>query len=428
MAARYAKAPSYSQMQVEEARVAVRAAEIATKVALDAQAVAESALAEMHAASQEQPSLRQAVVQTIAQPARTPEPAMGPVPHPDQPRVVETAIPPVQLQTAPVRDALPAPPPQTAVSQTEPAVERQSYGIRWDPDLPMGTFERKPQPHRRAQEAFELSAEDWWSPAEVTEDLRNNPIEVGEAESAHANLIQFPRELVATRRMRPRLAEPSSGSVPDAEHQLSIFEVDPGAISTEAPAPAAGQEPPASIWNLPEWSRMRFDNQPVDVLPSAYNSDPRRESLPVASMGVRLMAAVVDGSLILAAFVTAGFVAARNFQHPPTGKPAELLGLVALAVIGLLYYAFFFTLPVSTPGMKYAQIGLCTFDDESPNARPVAAQARRHGSIAAAGRPRAGLVHLRRRTLELARPLFADVFAQALIISASVKSRFARAF
>ena len=65
VAARFAKAPSYSQMQAEEARMAVRAAEIATKVALEAQAAAETALAEMHAATQEQPARGPAVVQPI---------------------------------------------------------------------------------------------------------------------------------------------------------------------------------------------------------------------------------------------------------------------------------------------------------------------------------------------------------------------------
>ncbi len=68
VAARYAKAPSYSQLQAEEARVAVRHAEIATKVALEAQAAAESALAGLHAAAQEQPSRGPAVVQPIAPP------------------------------------------------------------------------------------------------------------------------------------------------------------------------------------------------------------------------------------------------------------------------------------------------------------------------------------------------------------------------
>ena len=45
VAARYAQAPSYDQLQSAEVRTAVRAAEIATQVALEAQAAARAALA-----------------------------------------------------------------------------------------------------------------------------------------------------------------------------------------------------------------------------------------------------------------------------------------------------------------------------------------------------------------------------------------------
>jgi uncharacterized RDD family membrane protein YckC len=352
VAARYAKAPSYSQLQAEEARVAVRHAEIATKVALEAQAAAESALAGLHAAAQEQPSRGPAVVQPIAPPgpaARISEPA-----H----RQVQPQVPVVRDQRT--MEQAPAAPAIPAYSEAE----RQSFGIRWDPDLPVRSVERKAAPpSRRAQEEFELSVEDWWSPAEATENLRHNPIEVAETETGHANLIEFPRELIATRKMRPRLAE---GSLTDAEAQLSIFEVDPGAISTAVEAHAAGQDASSSIWNRPDWSGIRLDNLPVNLSSSAPAVDQAAARYPVAPMGLRLMAAAVDFALILASFVSAGFLVAHQFSHPPEGKAAEVLGVGLLALIGLLYYAFFFAFPVGTPGMKYAGIGLCTFDDQSP--------------------------------------------------------------
>jgi uncharacterized RDD family membrane protein YckC len=213
------------------------------------------------------------------------------------------------------------------------------------------------------QEEFELSVEDWWSPGEATENLRHNPIEVAEAEPEHANLIQFPRELVATRKIRPRLAD---GSLTEAEGQLSIFEVDPGTISTAVDARPGGQESSASIWNRPDWSGIRLDNQPVELLAPAPTSDQAAKRYPVAPMGLRLMAAAVDLALILASFVSAGFLIAHQFSHPPQGKAGEVLGVALLALIGLLYYAFFFAFAVCTPGMRYAGIGLCTFDDQSP--------------------------------------------------------------
>ena len=117
---------------------------------------------------------------------------------------------------------------------------------------------------------------------------------------------------------------------------------------------------------------MKLDGHP-GVLPDALQADPALPGIPVASMATRLMAAVVDCALILAGFVSLGFLAAHNIQHPPTGKPAEVLGALSLALIGMLYYALFFALPVPTPGMKYAGIALCTFDDQ----RPTRAQLRR---------------------------------------------------
>jgi hypothetical protein len=55
VAARYAKAPSYSQMLAEEALAAVRAAEAASRDALNAQAKAQAVLAELEAVSAAQP-------------------------------------------------------------------------------------------------------------------------------------------------------------------------------------------------------------------------------------------------------------------------------------------------------------------------------------------------------------------------------------
>ncbi len=399
MAARYAKAPSYTQLQAEEARVAVRAAEIATKVALEAQAAAETVLAELHAATQEKPSRGPAVVQSIAQPVRHPEPEPVEVSLPVQPEIEETAVSPVVVSPVVVAPAVVAPvavspvvvapavevqaaPAEVAAIPVvaEPAVERRPYGVRWDPDLPVRAAERQPEARRQSdsqrtsrrqadshrQEEFALSVEDWWSPAEASENLRDTPIEVAENEPGHANLIQFPRELVATRKMRPRLAEPSSAGT--EEGQLSIFEVDPSTVSTEAAAPAVAvlDDVPSSIWNRPEWSGMQLDKHPAAKVASAPVATSDAEPLPVASIGLRMLAAVVDCSLILASFVTIGFLAAHNFDRVPVGKTAELEGVVAMAAIGLLYYAFFFALAISTPGMRYAGIGLCTFDEQTP--------------------------------------------------------------
>jgi len=56
----------------------------------------------------------------------------------------------------------------------------------------------------------------------------------------YANLIHFPRELIATRRMRPRLSGVPQSAAEEEYGQLSIFEVDPSSISTQPEASVAG--------------------------------------------------------------------------------------------------------------------------------------------------------------------------------------------
>ena len=82
------------------------------------------------------------------------------------------------------------------------------------------------------------------------------------AQPIHANLIEFPREIVATRKVRPRLAEGPLGEASAFGAQLSIFEVDPGAVSTEPMAVGGLDAAAASVWTGPEWSGIELDEQP----------------------------------------------------------------------------------------------------------------------------------------------------------------------
>ncbi|MFP5237540.1 MAG: RDD family protein [Acidobacteriota bacterium] len=368
VAARYAKAPSYSEMQAQEARLAVRAAEIATKVALEAQAAAESALAELHAAAAESPSRGPAVVESITREpllsfpepeVRVAGPAVEAVPEPP---IVEPAIAADERASVISLEALPEPAPAVTAAPvvTHEVIDGRTFDIRWEPDLPLRAIELKPAP-ARPQENFELLPEDWWTPAEVSETLRSEPLQV-EAQSTHANLIEFPRELVATRKLRPRLIEPAVTAA--ADPQLSIFEVDPGAISTE-PAPAATESTAtADNWVGPEWSSIKLDAQPeaavrVQAAPAAARPD-------LAPLSRRLLATVVDGSLIAGVFFAVAMWGASHMQHVPAAKAAEAMAIAGLVLAGLAYHAVFFGMGTTTPGMKYAGIAFSTFDDELP--------------------------------------------------------------
>jgi uncharacterized RDD family membrane protein YckC len=170
------------------------------------------------------------------------------------------------------------------------------------------------------------------------------------------NVIDFPRELVAARKLRPRLAE---GPLREEKDQLRIFEVAPESISQTV-----------SVGRVPtNWTPIRLDNDPMD--------SPRRESsttqtpLKTAPLEDRIMAGIFDLALVVAAFAVFVLVFVACTAHPPTGKPAILAAGVALAGFCLLYQYLFFKYAEGTPGMRYAKIALCTFEDENPTRKAM---------------------------------------------------------
>ncbi len=177
-----------------------------------------------------------------------------------------------------------------------------------------------------------------------------------------ANLIEFPRQLVAPRKARPRLAEgplrDEADLAPDSA-QLRIFEVQPEQISVE----------PSMESSVPEWSSIRLSAHavseaaplPEDLVTFAP------AGLLTAPLGLRIMAAIVDGCIIAAAFLGSVAIAGRVAGGLPTGQMAALAAVVTLAVLFLSYQMLFFTFSDATPGMLYARIGLCTFSDENPS-------------------------------------------------------------
>ena len=329
VAARYAKAPTYSEMLAVEARSALRTATAATQAALDAQANVQAVLAE----------LEDAVALNASWDSSKAEASQS-----DQGIVLEQ---PVQL----IRESAPPLPPMA-----KPSHDLQPFGIRWDADLPVrsGLLETTHASH--GEDTFKIPIEKWWVAApQDAEDIAVIE-EIEPAQPIHANLIEFPRELVATRKVRPRLSDPS------LDAQLSIFEVDPSAISTLSeeinylPAPV-----------IADWSSLELDDQILSEMEE--KSAPLKDApiLHMASMSRRIMAAVVDGSLITAAFLAVVLLSGTHYQAIASPKQLEIAVALALLMIGIFYQAFFFTLAEATPGMRYAGVSLCTFDNQSPD-------------------------------------------------------------
>jgi uncharacterized RDD family membrane protein YckC len=347
-------------MQAAEARAALRTAEVATQAALDANVAAQAALADFEAASanqfQQEPDVAPALVQEQFRRQATWEPVAGPAAAPAR-TVVQRPL------QAPIQDSFKAslrPPIRAMESETPPTRHEQDFALRSSAatraQQPVESF-TSPDTGRWEQPPSS-PGEHWGSEAEGIEPVEPDlPI--------HANLIEFPRELVATRKVRPRLAEGASTDV-NEERQLSIFEVDPGTISTEPEPAASAQAPAASAWSSPEWSSIELEAQ-SSVEESAPQDEPAALSvLRPAPVGCRLLAALVDGALITSAFLATALVAIERMPSLPAAKTAELGAASALLLVALLYQALFLLLAGGTPGMSYARVSLCTFDGQVP--------------------------------------------------------------
>jgi uncharacterized RDD family membrane protein YckC len=194
-----------------------------------------------------------------------------------------------------------------------------------------------------------------------------------------ANLIEFPRQLVAPRRARPRIAEGPLREETELAHdptQLRIFEVEPAQISADPVAESV----------MPEWSSILLGATPAYAEPAVETAVevsplPFNPVLPLqtADLSRRLMAGMVDGCIVLAAALVFTAAFALTLSHLPgasavgafTLQTAAIAAGGVLAILGLCYQALFFTFSEATPGMRYARIGLCTFNDENPTRRAM---------------------------------------------------------
>jgi uncharacterized RDD family membrane protein YckC len=305
VAARFSSAPSYAEMQAAEARAALREAEVATRAALEAQAVAQAALAQLEWIAEEQVEFQ----------AHYAEQAYLEAPSVDSSHI--------------------------ELDYSEPSASASS-------EMPLDESLHAETPRTPKEEGFVPRA-----------------YESSEAHPIHANLIHFPRELVATRRIRPR-SSAADLSTEEQLGQLSIFEVDPGSISIEPTASIAEEIAPAPSWSGPEWAGLDLELEREELDDFGGGPPSITARIHLAPLELRLMAAVVDISLIVG-LVCAGIAGiAAHLHHAPAMRAAGIGGLAALILIGLVYHAFFLMTTMSTPGMMYAGIGLCTFDDEYP--------------------------------------------------------------
>lgn len=316
VAARFSRAPSYAEMQAAEARTALREAEVATRAALEAQAAAQIALANLERIGEEEADR-------------------------EHERLQDHGV--------------------SFANFTENDRESQPRSE---------IFYEAHAADRSAVSAREASVEDRhvMSPVRETAQVRQDAIQpqIVDAQPIHANVIHFPRELVATRRLRPRLSGVGELSPEEQAGQLSIFEVDPSSISIGPAATVAEEIAPAPSWSGPEWTNLDLEIEPEKT--REFDGEPPvlQSRIHLAPLQLRCVAALIDFALIVGLVCAGAAGIAGHFPHAPAMKAAEIGALGVLLLTGLLYHAFFLLVTLSTPGMMYAGIGLCTFEDEYP--------------------------------------------------------------
>ena len=277
----------------------------------------------------------------------------------------------------------PPPTPEAATTEAEASetqVASPGFTVRLFEEIarPTADAARYSMQHGE-QEAFEEEEEDERLVLEDEIAFRQSPTfedPVAPIELP-ANLIEFPRQLVASRKARPRHAEgPLREDVehaPDAA-QLRIFEVEPAQISPEPAAESA----------VPEWSSILLGALPAAARNQAYAPSDQpvfQAGLPLqpAPLQLRVMAGLVDAFIVVAGFLA--FAATFAYTLPlfagaaGVGRfPLQITAVGALGtlvLLGLLYQVVFFLFSEATPGMRYARIAFCTFDDENPSRRAI---------------------------------------------------------
>lgn len=179
-----------------------------------------------------------------------------------------------------------------------------------------------------------------------------------------ANLLEFPRQLIAARKARPRLAEgPLLEEANSRGPQLRIFEVE---AEHFAPQPAVAAEV------APVQSFLYLDAQPAGEFEqdrSANLAWPLSSSLApeTATIARRFVALSVDALLVTAAVGAFAVTAAKIAGGLPAGGNAAITAAATLTAFWIVYQLLFFTLSNHTPGMRCARIGLCTLSDENPS-------------------------------------------------------------
>ena len=372
VARRYQNSVSYHEFLAVEAERAIAQAQAEAEVAArTAAAVAEAQmklLGELEQWRETEPSPREAVLAEVTAERRQDlADAMADIAQAATELLAAPATR-IELVSAPLLE------PSPKLAPAPLAAEMQSAGVtvRLYEELAAATSPIAVGPQRESAAEFTLSID----AAEVAAledeiDFRREPQFIDfhlEPVPIPGNVIEFPKPIVASHKARPRRAEgPLLENLVPSEPQLRIFEVEAERLVSTSHEAVVDTEP--------EWQRMVLPAQATPELQIPLDAQVHFTHQPqTASVGLRLMSAAVDGSLVgaawLAVLATAAELAGPRLRLVPVPALAAT-GAVMLGALALGYLLLFFTFSNATPGMRYAHIALCTFGERYPTRRAL---------------------------------------------------------
>lgn len=333
VAERYAQAQSYRAFLAAEAERAVQQARAAAEVAArNARVLAEAQQQLMDRLARESAEQARASAAQAAEASHSSSileaPALWPDLAPETTPRAATAETSTRASSPSVRRE-----PEPAALAPEPATLRVVLYEEIPPKPPVLHAQTRSESAPGRPARYGNALEDTWDleASRLDEEIsfRQAPVfeePAGPPMALPANLIEFPRQLVAARKARPRYAEGplrDEQPAPNAGSQLRIFEVDPGQIATAADPFWTTSFEDAVPSTEPQWTSLWLDTPSTSTSPASHYApatglEQPADSVPgtapqlyPAAWSRRGLAAAVDAGIIATATLAfaAGFAA-----------------------------------------------------------------------------------------------------------------------
>jgi len=169
-----------------------------------------------------------------------------------------------------------------------------------------------------------------------------------------SNIIEFPGRILAARAKRSEAAGSERNMVSEESEadaaQLRIFEAE----ATDTTVHPDGPIPPTG------WAGLHLDeDKPVKTQVQDFELP-----LQVAPIEKRAACAAADVVLVSLGCILFSIVQYCLTSHVPAGRNLAVFVVVPSLILWAIYHGLFLSLGKLTPGMRWASLGICNFEDD----------------------------------------------------------------